>query len=158
MSQRLFRRAGIAMLVVALAGCEFLGIKMPGAQSSGDSYVGEDAATITVTTEQVGCCYIEGSLRFARLDGPSSFGWAVDDGSGRGSAANDRFVVGVQSKSVQPGNYTLTAWERVCSGNCGNLSPPGGWCTVEFTAEPGKSLEILVTYTIPEPCVAQVKP
>ena len=140
-----------------LAGCSLLGIRLPGALSGGDIYVGEDAATITVTTEQVGCCYMEGSLRFAKLDGPSSFDWAVDDGSSGGAAPGDRFVVGRQSSSVKPGDYTLTAWEQVCDGNCGNLDAPTGHCTLEFTALPGETVEILVSYVIPDPCTAAVQ-
>ena len=75
------RGAFVLVIGLALAGCSVLGLGLNDEVSGGDMYVGEDAATITVTTEQVGCCYIEGSLRFARLDGPSSFDWAVDDGS-----------------------------------------------------------------------------
>jgi hypothetical protein len=150
-------RLSVAIAIVVglvLSGCDWLGIRGPGPLSGGDIYVGEDAATITVTTEQVGCCYIEGSLRFVRLDGPSSLDWAVDDGSGSGSPAEDRYVVGVQRTSVKPGDYTLTAWERSCSGNCDNLDPPGNYCAIDFAAAPGDTIDILVSFTIPEPCVA----
>jgi hypothetical protein len=156
MSVRQLRRALPGILGVVLAGCAFLELDLPHPLSGGDIYVGEDAATITVTTEQVGCCYIEGSLRFARLDGPSSFDWAVDDGSGGERFVDDRLLVGVQASSVKPGDYTLTAWERTCGGNCDNLDPAQGECTLDFTAEPGQAVEILVTYTIPEPCVAEI--
>jgi hypothetical protein len=149
------QRALVLVIAIVLAGCSWLGIERPGTLSGGDVYVGEDAATITVTTEQVGCCYMEGSLRFARLEGPSSFDWAVDDGSGSGAAADDRYSIGVQTSSVEPGEYTLTAWEQVCDGNCDNLDPPQGQCTLEFTAMPGDAIEILVTYTIPDPCTAE---
>ena len=148
----------VAVFGLVLAGCSALGIR-PDYLSGGDIYVGDDAATITVTTEQLesDTLYIEGALRFARLDGPSSFDWAVDDGSGSGSGADPRYVVGVQTSSVRPGDYTLTAWEQSCSGNCGTLDPPKSHCTLEFTAMPGETVEILVSYTVPEPCVAQIR-
>jgi hypothetical protein len=155
------RRNRLAAVVVAIgwavAGCSALGIGGPGTLAGGDVYVGEGAVTITVTTEQLesGTLYIEGALRYARLDGPSPLEWLVDDGSGSGSGADDRYVVGVQSSSVKPGDYTLTAWERSCSGNCDQLDPPTSHCSIEFRAMPGDAIEILVSYTIPDPCTAE---
>jgi hypothetical protein len=145
----------VLIIGLALAGCSVLGLDLHDDVSGGDVNVGEGAATITVTTEQIGCCYMEGSLRFARLDGPSSFDWAVDDGSGSDLGADDRFEVGVQTSSVKPGDYTLTSWEQVCDGNCDNLDEPSSHCTLEFAALPGETVEILVSYTVPEPCTAE---
>jgi hypothetical protein len=157
MTGGLRRLAVAALLGSVLAGCSWLGIGLPGDLSGSDIYVGSDAARVTVTTEQVGCCYIEGSLRFARLDGPSSFDWVVDDGSGSGSSMNEAFVVGVQTSSVKPGDYRLTAWEQVCDGNCDNLDPSTSECTLEFTAPPGGVVEILVSFPIPEACTATLR-
>jgi hypothetical protein len=159
MTRGLERSEGRAVPLViglVLAGCSVLGIEPPGTLA-GDVYVGGDAATITVTTEQLesGSVYLEGSLRFARLDGPSSFDWAVNDGSGSRTATGDRHLIGVQTTSVEPGDYFLTAWEQVCDGNCDNLDQPQGHCTLEFTAMPGEVVEILVSYTVPQPCVAE---
>lgn len=141
-----------------LGGCSLFG-EWPFADdvSGGDVYVGEDAATIVVTAEQIGCCYVEGSRRFARLDGPSSFDWAVDDGSGGDRSRPDgSFIVGVQMHSVMPGDYVFTAWEEVCDGNCDNLDGPTNHCTLEFTAGPGQEVQILVSFPLGERCVATV--
>jgi hypothetical protein len=140
---------------LVLTGCSVIGLnQFFDPVSGGDVYTGEDAATITVTTEQIGCCYVEGALRFARLDGRDSFSWAVDDGSGEDPFADASepptgFVVGVQRHSVRPGDYTLTAWEQVCNANCDFPEPPTHECRQLFTAPPGGVVDILVTFEIP---------
>lgn len=143
------------MLGVALAGC---GLSVPKPLAGGDIYVGEDAAAVTVRTDQVegGSVYLEGAQRFLRIDGPSSAQWAVDDGSGGGRPVNGRYLIGMQEISVAPGDYTLTAWERVCDGSCANLDEPHGHCTLAFTADPGRTVTVLVTYTVPDPCAVEV--
>jgi hypothetical protein len=149
----------VVVLIVglALSGCSALGIGGPRTVVGGDVYVGEGAVTITVTTEELAgnAMYLEGALRFARLEGPTPLEWPVDDGSGSGSPADDRYVVGAQRSSVKPGDYTLTAWERSCVGTCDQLDPPTSHCSIEFRAMPGETIEILVSYEIPEPCTAQ---
>jgi hypothetical protein len=147
------------ILGALLSGCTLIGLgpDVPHQVSGGDVYTGDGAVTLTVTTEQVGCCYVEGSLRFARLEGPSTFDWAVDDGS----AADDwdgqgAYLVGRQTSSIEPGDYRLTGWEQVCSGNCQNLDRASNECSLAFSAEPDATIEILVSYTIPDPCIATV--
>jgi hypothetical protein len=151
--------AGARVLVIGLvlAGCSALGLEVPERLSGGDIYVGDDAATITITTKVGGggSVYIEGALQFAKLEGPSSFDWLVNDGSGTDRGPHGGYIAGVQSSSVKPGEYRLTSWEQVCDGNCGNLDGPQGHCSLEFTAMPGETVEILVTYVIPEPCTAE---
>ena len=151
------RWAFVLVIGSALAGCSALGIGGRGTVVGGDVYVGEGAVALTVTTEELASntVYLEGALRFARLDGPTSLEWPVDDGSGSGSSAADRYVVGVQRSSVKPGDYTLTAWERSCVGTCDQLDPPTSYCSIDFTAMPGETIEILVSFQIPEPCTAR---
>lgn len=154
-------RLRLAMLIVglavALSACSGLERLFVDDLSGGDVYVGEDAASITVITEQTGCCYMEGALRFARLDGPSSFDWAVDDGSGGDDVRRDgTFTVGVQKHSVMPGAYTLTTWEQVCGGNCDNLDEPTSHCSLDFTAAPRGKVEIRVTFPVGQACDSTV--
>ncbi len=148
----------IAMAMsLVVAGCSVFGIPIFDDGSGGDVYTGDGSATIIVTTEQIGCCYMEGSLRFAKLDGPSSFDWDVDDGSGGSGDIRESFVIGKQRHSVMPGAYILTAWEEVCDGNCDYLDGPTNHCNLAFDAPPGATVRIRVSYTIPEPCVATLE-
>ncbi len=145
------------ILSIVLGGCAYFLPGTPvGPVSPGEMYQGGDAATVNVITEQVGCCYIEGSLRFARLDGPTTIEWAVDDGSGSG-VVGEIYHVGHQAITVEPGDYTLTEWEEVCDGNCGMLDGATNHCTLDFSAEVGATLEIAVSFPLGKPCVATVQ-
>jgi hypothetical protein len=143
---------GLAVLLSACSAWPFAE-RLPQVLPSAPLYTGSDAATITVRTTQVGCCYIEGSLRFARLDGPTSREWAVDDGSSRVLDA-DTYLIGVQRVAVNPGHYTLTAYERVCSGNCDPefLEDPANQCSLEFDVAAARETIIDVTFPIPDVC------
>ena len=56
-----------------------------------------------------------------------------------------------------PGDYTLTAWEEVCDGNCDYLDGPTNHCSLDFTAEPGETVRIRVLFVIPNPCSATIE-
>ena len=45
-------------------------------------------------------------------------------------------------QELPPGAYQVTAYARVCDGNCDNLDPPALSCTVDVLAQPS------VTYTM----------
>jgi len=146
------------LMTAALAGCSAFGVSLGDDVSGGDVYTGQDATRVIVTTEQIGCCYMEGSLHFAKLEGRSSFDWDVEDGSGGDEFDPDKpYVAGRQTHSVEPGDYTLTAWEEVCDGNCDYLDGPTNHCSLDFSAAPGETVRIRVTFTIPHPCVATVE-
>jgi hypothetical protein len=143
MALRVARLAVVVGLAIGLGACSLVSLGRPGPLRDSDQYHGPDAATVIVKTAQIDCCYIEGALRFARLDGPTGFEWAVDGGQ--------------QELTLKPGKYTLTEWEQVCDGNCGILDPPTNHCTIDFSAAPRATLEILVSFPIPEPCVATLE-
>jgi hypothetical protein len=150
---RLQRIAPIAIAIVLLAGCS------PAAPAGGSGrLVGHGPAIVTVTGFDVGCCYIEGSLHFGRLQGPTPGEWGMDQPLPMASASdlNAPREVGSKTFDLDPGDYTATFWQRPCDGNCGNLDPVASQCSVTFGAQAGVSVRIDVTFALQKPCTAQV--
>jgi hypothetical protein len=113
-------------------------------------YRGDDAGTLQIRTEQSGCCYIEGSLHFARLEGPTRGEFSLEDSKDRDFDPRGPNVVGVLSFGLKPGHYRLSVWERVCDGNCQpeNLDEPGSAAEAEFDIVQGEELSVLVRFPL----------
>jgi hypothetical protein len=139
----------IAIAVLLVAGCS------PGTPRVG---VGRGPATLTVVGMDVGCCYIEGSLHFARLKGPTAREWQMDQPLPLASAEqpNSQVEVGSVTFEIVPGDYVATFWQRPCDGNCGNLDPVVSQCSLTFPAQAGTAIRIDVTFPLQKPCTAQV--
>lgn len=150
---------GAIGLALVLAGCGLglFSVRLPKPLPSEPLYTGSDAVQLTMRTTQVGCCYMEGSRRYASLDGPLSIEWAV---TGRGNSPRpDSTGSFVQHLALMPGHYTLSVWERVCSGTCGGdyEGPPTGKCSTEIDVVAGQALNVQVTFPISETCSIQVQ-
>lgn len=108
------------------------------------------AATVEIRTHQTGCCYVEGSLHFGRLDGPSRGEFSLDGEMEDRGRLGDRKLIGVKSFAIEPGHYQLTVWERVCNGMCDNLEGPASQATAEFDVGAGDKLSIAVEFVLLE--------
>ena len=109
-------------MTAALAGCGLF------------PFQDEGSATIVIDVQQTGCCYIEGAMHYARLDGPVSGELSLEggvDGAGELDFA-EPFPIGRKQLTVVPGHYELSVWARPCDGNCENLDPPTDEAATEF--------------------------
>ena len=115
-------------------------------------------STLTVIGYDVGCCYIEGSLHFARLQGPTTREWQMDQPLPLppGSDPNAPREVGSETFDIDPGDYTATFWQRPCNGNCGILDPIESQCRVTFGAQAGVAIRIDVRFPVQKQCTARV--
>jgi hypothetical protein len=104
-------------------------------------HAGDDAAALHVRVEQTACCYMEGAVRVVQLDGPTSGQWAVEEAS---------------DARLAPGEYTVTAFEQVCNGNCGLLAAPSNHCSLDVRLADGESVELVVTFPVPGACTLEV--
>jgi hypothetical protein len=133
----LFALASGSLLFV---GCGVV-VPSPGPQTSPPTYGGEDAATLRVSVQE-NCCYVEGAVEVMELSGSTTAEWSVEESS---------------EARLAPGAYTLTAYEQVCNGNCGQLSPPSGHCAVDMNLAAGESVDVMVIFHHPEPCSVEVQ-
>jgi hypothetical protein len=156
MSRLATRRAGLTTLLsgVLVAAATLTGCGGPPA------YSGDDAATLKIRTVQIGCCYVEGSLHFARLDGPMHGEFGLEDSKERDFHGAGPRVVGVVTLSLKPGYYRLSVWERVCDGNCNpeNLDAPVSRAAAEFNIVAGQVLPVGVAFPLMEATTIQVGP
>lgn len=150
-----FRSQWIVAVAIAIL---LVGCSPHGSTGAGSRLVGHGPAHLTVIGFDVGCCYVEGSLHFARLQGPTTREWGMDQPLPRASAfdPNAPREVGRETFDLNPGDYTATFWQRPCDANCGNLDPVASQCSVTFGAEAGVSIRIDVTFPLQKPCTAQV--
>jgi hypothetical protein len=125
-----------AMLALALAGCGLW------------NFPGIDTSTVVIRTQQIGCCYTEGALHFARFEGPTNGEESLDGGADRGNTLRDPIPLGLKSFELAPGHYVMSVWARPCDGNCGNLDPPTDGATAEFDVLSGRDLSILVEFVL----------
>lgn len=131
-------------LALVLAGCgeymAVMGLGTPGPPADLPAYKESDAAIVVVDLETIGCCYMEGAIHALEVEGPIDAEWTIEDGSeGR----------------LPPGDYVLTAYEQVCNGNCGRLSPPGNHCSVTLTLAPSASVTLDLRYPLMDPCTIE---
>jgi hypothetical protein len=138
------KRVGQVAMVVALAGCAMWPVRGP----EPPSYRGDDAATVNISTVQIGCCYTEGSLHFARLDGRTSGEFSLESDVREGGNMRDPRPVGAVELSLAPGRYQLEVWERPCDANCGNLDGPTGQAQAEFEVAAGEEISIAIQFVL----------
>ena len=137
---RTLRALALTAGVLVLAACDLLVRPSPIPASAPPMYAGEDAATLHVRVEQSNS-YMEGALEVVQLDGPTTAEWAVE---------------GESEARIAPGEYTVIAFEQVCSGNCGFLAAPSNQCSVDLRIGEGQSAELSITFPVPGPCTAEV--
>jgi len=151
--------AGAGVLCWLLSACLGGPSETRSPQPTAGDYTGSDAATLVVIGFDIGCCYTEGSLHFARLEGPSPREWQMDQSLPLPSIGpNDPREVGSATLVIRPGRYVATFWQRPCDANCGNLDPMVSQCSARFTAEPTEHLRIDVSFPLNQQCSAVVTP
>jgi len=91
-----------------------------------------------------GAVYLEGSVRYVRITG--------------GGIAPRQWVTpsGRTTIRVSPGQYEMSAWERVCSANCGNLEAITNRCSLIVDVPSQGSVRIVIGWTVPRPCTIAV--
>jgi hypothetical protein len=102
-----------------------------------------NAVLVAITIVDENCCYVEGAVRVIRLEGPIDREWRVD---AAGAA------------KIPPGSYRLTSFEQVCEGSCNVIGAPRNHCEAAFEARAGEPMEAVITFPIPRPCRAEVRP
>jgi hypothetical protein len=98
------------------------------------------AATIVFGLESVGCCYIEGAIRAVQVIGPIDAAWRIEDGS---------------AVRLPPGDYALTVYEQVCSGNCDWLGEPRNHCSLPVALAPRANVRLDIIYPLDQPCLIE---
>jgi hypothetical protein len=151
--------AGTGVLSLLLSACFSGPPESPTPRPTTSEYEGPDAATLVVLGTDIGCCYVEGSLHFARLEGPTTREWKMDQPLPLGSTGpNDPMEVGSRALRIRPGEYVANFWQRPCDGNCDNLDPIVSQCRATFTARPSEHLRIDVSFPLDQQCTAVVTP
>jgi len=109
-----------------------------------------NAGNLTIVVREVpdpnGAVYFEGSLRYVRVEGEAvaPMEWVTPSGE--------------TPLDVPPGRYQVNAWERVCSGNCGNLDRITNRCSVVVDVPAQGSVRVVISWTVPMPCVMTAEP
>lgn len=149
-------RALPAILVLVLSACRAVG-GGPTPTATPTASPTPAPAVIELRTVQDGCCFTEGAMSYATLEGPSpQRAMALEDGVDRDFDINAPFVIGVRQVTVAPGHYELKVWQRPCDGNCGYLDPPVGTASEEFDVTGGEHLPILITFRLMDRATIQV--
>jgi hypothetical protein len=149
-------RAFLAILVLVLSACRAVG-GGPTPTATATASPTPAPAVIELRAVQDGCCFIEGAMSYATLEGPSPHKeMALEDGVDRDFDINKPFVIGMHRLPVAPGHYVLKVWQRPCDGNCGYLDPPVGMASKEFDVIGGEHLSILITFRLMDPAAIQV--
>ena len=99
--------------------------------------------TVLFEVESVGCCYIEGAIQAVEVDGPIHAAWRIEDAS---------------EAQLPPGDYSVTLYEQVCSGNCDWLGEPRNPCLMTVALPPGGRVALDATFPLDEPCVVDLAP
>jgi hypothetical protein len=149
---------GMTVLSSLLVGCNGGPSSSPEGMSNQGAYEGSDAATLTIIGFDVGCCFMEGSLHFARLEGPTNREWTMDQPLPLASPfdPNAPREVGSEAFGIKPADYAATFWQRPCDANCGNLDPVASQCRITFTAQAGARIRIDVSFPLQKQCTAVV--
>ena len=110
-----------ATLLIALA---LLGAACGSSAAPGtDGTVSAPADGRLVVTEQgkEPCCYVEGYIRFLRIE------------SGSGTVFDGRWEDGTAfTRTLPAGEYRVTRYLRPCDGNCTLLDPPSERCSIRI--------------------------
>ena len=138
MSIHLLRTAAAGVVVGLLVGCgPTITHTPPGERVDGNLALG-------ARQDPSGPTYFEGALRYVKVDpitGPTRVLEMPED--------QDVTI------TVPSGEITITAWERVCSGNCGDLGPVTNQCSVVLDIPVGGTGRVDITWTVPNPCVME---
>jgi hypothetical protein len=130
----------VSAILLLLAGCA-----TTSPQASNDP----DGTQLTIVAQEItgptNAVYIEGSLRFVRVAGDvtHSVAWQTPMGKPK--------TIG-----VKPGRYMVTAWERVCGGNCDNLDQITNRCSLLVDVPEHGSVRVVIRWTVPNPCVMAI--
>ena len=104
-------------------------------------------AVVYVRQERSGPPFIEGSFSYVRVVG--SDGKTVTTKRLQRTSENDPFLhVGLL---LDAGEYRLVSFQRVCSGNCGELEPPSHRCDYALEAG-GETVALVVRLNAPSGC------
>src|SRR6266702_2698797 len=105
--RRLTRMFAVVTVGLMLAACGMwpFGNGVPQPLPTRAGYSASDSALLRVRAVDIGCCYIEGSLHFAQLSGPTSMTWQVNPRSWR-RESTDSFVFEDGPIGVLSGSYT----------------------------------------------------
>jgi hypothetical protein len=127
-----------AMLL--LAGCA-----TTSPQASNDPHGTPLTIVAHAITGPTNAVYIEGSLRFVRVAGDvsQSVEWQTP-------------MEKPKTISLKPGQYVVTAWERVCDGNCDNLDQITNRCSLLVDVPEHGSVRVVIRWTVPNPCVMEI--
>ena len=139
----------------AVPGLIPLDTDFPQPLPSGAGNSGSDEVVLLVEAVDVGCCFIEGSLHFVQLEGPTSMTWQINPAKAV-SLANDSWRYDEPPLPVRPGSYTVTFWQRPCDGNCGYLDPEVTRCSDSFVANSGDQVGIDAHFPIQAQCSVSV--
>ena len=123
-------------VLLAMAGCgPSLTRTPPGEAAPGNLMV-------LARQDAGGQTYFEGSLRYVRIAraGGSARSWQTVDGQ-------ETWI------TVRPGNYEISAWERVCGGNCDDLEPITNRCGTTLEIPADGTARIDISWQVPKPCV-----
>ena len=142
-----------ALLVMAvLAGsCSLLGFgeSYPQPLPTRAGYSGSNGAFLYVRAvnppNASGEVYIEGTLKFTRIDGPTALTWQVNAWTGEDGPIG-----------IETGSYSIAFWERPCDGNCDYLDPEVSRCSADFEARPGDEVIVEARFPMHQPCSAAV--
>lgn len=110
----------------------------------GASTGGPGPATLEVEQRFAGdTLYIEGSLSYIRLEGPTRVEEQLSEGRGQ--------------LQLEPGSYALSSWQRPCDGNCGYLDAPTDRCSATFEAGAGAALHASIVVRPGEGCSIEIR-
>ena len=130
----------VSAILLMLAGCA-----ATSPQASNDPH----GTQLTIVAQEIAgptnAVYFEGSLRFVRVAGDVSHSveWQTPMGKAK-------------TISLKPGRYVVTAWERVCGGNCDNLGQIINRCSLPVDVPEHGSMRVLIRWTVPNPCVMAI--
>jgi len=136
----LLRTAAASAVVGLLVGCgPTVTHTPPGSAAAGNLII-----VARDVPDDRGTVYIEGSLRYVRVaaDSGATHEWETLDGQ-------------ETTISVPPGKYQITAWERVCGGNCGAPGPATNQCSAVLEIPVDGNARVDINWTVPNPCVIE---
>lgn len=131
-------RTAAAGAVVLLVGCGPTVTHTP----PGSAAAGNLTILAREAMDDRGTVYFEGSLRYVRVaaDSGATHEWQTVDGE-------------ETTINVPPGKYVITAWERVCGGNCGEPGPITNSCSTLLEIPVDGTGRVDITWTVPNPCM-----
>lgn len=143
------RRYGVtvaAALAALLTSCS--GQASPIATIQPTAVAAPDAVQLWITQVAAGRAVpVEGSISYLRIEHAS--GAAVVDGQ---LPASKKVAL-----KLQPGQYRLESWQRLCDPNCGHLDPPSDRCARDFSMRHGEPLDATIRVNFTSGCVITLR-